>query len=205
MSWFDRLSNKRRSNPGVHFANTVELEWDGHFWSGDIVLPSWAGFQECLGPYSTPASAGPSDGKAHLSIRSPTDADDTISPPSKGQESAFVFLQQNDELMRDKVVQAIFNAYPQMRENAADFFGDKLEEKMPRLQSPSDLKPMMGLSTVHIGDVEKDGLTYVGFEFACNWEEEHGLGVMTHKDRIVEVGDAETAFDAWRLRRGEIG
>jgi hypothetical protein len=76
---------------------------------------------------------------------------------------------------------------------------------MPVLQNPSDLKPLMGLSTVHIGDVEKDGFAYIGFEFGCNWEEEHGLGVMTHKDRIIEVGDAETAFDAWRLRRGEIG
>jgi hypothetical protein len=140
-----------------------------------------------------------------LSIRSPTDADDTVSVPSNGQESAFIFLRDNDALMRDKVIRAIFDAYPTMRESAAAFFGKGLNEIMPHLQTPSDLKPMIGLSTIHISDVEKDGAAYIGFEFGCDWEQEHGLGVMTHKDRIVEVGDCQTAFDAWRLRRCEIG
>jgi hypothetical protein len=52
----------------------------------------------------------------------------------------------------------------------------------------------MGLSTVHILNDGKDGLAYVGFELGCTWEEEHGLGVMSLGDRIIEVGSAEDAF-----------
>lgn len=192
--WFVGLFRRSQPKRVVQFEGSVQLEWDGHFWSGDTVLPAWAGFQECLGAYSSHSSASPSDGKVHLSVRSPTDAEDTVLPPSAGQQSAFLLLRDNDELMRKKVVQAIFDEYPKMRESFADFFGEDLEDKMPLLQSPADLKALIGLSTVHIGDVEKDGFAYLGFEFGCDWEEEHGLGVMTHKDRIIEVGDAETAF-----------
>jgi hypothetical protein len=92
-----------------------------------------------------------------------------------------------------------------MRENFLEFLGEDADQQMPELRESSELKRLIGLSTVHISDVEKEGVAYVGFEFGCTWEEEHGLGVMTHRDRIIEVGDAETAFDAWGLRRGEIG
>ncbi len=33
--------------------------------------------------------------------------------------------------------------------------------------------------------------------FGCTWDSEHGLGVMTHKNRIIEIGDASTAFLTW--------
>src|ERR1041385_5368594 len=144
--WFVRLFKKSQPKRVVQFVGSVRLEWDGHFWSGDTVLPAWAGFQECLGPYSSPSSASPSDGKVHLSVRSPTDAGDTVSPPSAGQPSAFLFLRDNDELMCKKVVQAVFDEYPKMRESFADFFREHLEDKMPLLQRPADLKPLIGLS-----------------------------------------------------------
>lgn len=43
--------------------------------------------------------------------------------------------------------------------------------------------------------ISKDGFAYVGFELGCSWDEEHGLGVLTHKDHVVKIGEAETAFE----------
>ena len=40
-------------------------------------------------------------------------------------------------------------------------------------------------------------IAYIGFELGCVWDEEHGLGVMTHRDRVVDVGGADTAFTEW--------
>jgi hypothetical protein len=205
MSWFDRLFRKGQSVADARLADGLDVKWDGHFWAGETVLPAWEAFQERLGDYSSRSAAGPSGGKVQVSVRSPTDNDNTITPPSKEQELAFCFLRDNAELLRDRVTRAIFDEYPSMRETFADFLGEDVETKMPELRDPADLKRLIALSTVHISDVAKDGVAYVGFEFGCDWEEEHGLGVMTHKDRIVEVGDSETAFDAGRLRRGEIG
>ena len=41
---------------------------------------------------------------------------------------------------------------------------------------------------------EKEGFTAIGFGFHCKWDEEHGLGVLTHKGKVMEVGAAETGF-----------
>jgi hypothetical protein len=40
----------------------------------------------------------------------------------------------------------------------------------------------------------KDGFTPVGFEFGCDWDEEHGFGVLTHAGHVLEWGAADTAF-----------
>ena len=44
---------------------------------------------------------------------------------------------------------------------------------------------------------DKDNFAYIGFEFGCEWDEEHGLGVMMHKDSVVVIGQADTSFDSW--------
>jgi hypothetical protein len=43
--------------------------------------------------------------------------------------------------------------------------------------------------------VAKAGHAYVGLELGCTWDEEHGAGVLLHKGRVVEVGQADTSFD----------
>jgi hypothetical protein len=204
MSWLNRLFPKDHTGAAARLADGVEVKWDGHFWAGETVLPAWAGFQERSGIYSGRSSAKPSDGKVLVSVRTATDANNPPTLPTKEQELAFHFLRDNGELLRDKVTKAIFDEYPKLRDTFADLLGEDLETTMPALRDPSDLKRLIGLSTVHISSEAKDGIAYVGFELGCDWEKEHGLGVITHKDRIIEVGDSETAFDAWRLRRGEI-
>ena len=42
-----------------------------------------------------------------------------------------------------------------------------------------------------------NGIAYVGFSFSATWEPEHGVGVMVHDRRVVEVGNADTAFTSW--------
>lgn len=48
-----------------------------------------------------------------------------------------------------------------------------------------------------INNNETEGIAYIGFHFICLWDEEHDFGVMTHKERIVKVGGADTAFLSW--------
>lgn len=52
-------------------------------------------------------------------------------------------------------------------------------------------------SGVVVHAVVRDGAAYVGYEFACAWDEEHGLGAMTHRDRVVAVGQADVAILEW--------
>lgn len=190
MSWFDRFIKK--ANPTTTFTDAIALEWDDYFWTGRTVLPAWAGFQQRLGPYSGMSGIGPSNGEVRLSIHAADVA--TRSIPTPAQREGFVYLQKNAEPLREKMLQALLAVYPQWRESYVDFLGDEADEMMPVIKSPSDFKRLIGLSTVHILSVEKNGFAYVGFEFGCNWDEEHGLGIMSHMDRIFDVGSAEESF-----------
>jgi hypothetical protein len=188
------LFRRKRPERIVQFADSIRLTWGNHFWEGKAVLPSWAGFQKRLGAYASISGAEPSTGEVQLSVSSP-DAD-IPDAPSEAQIKAFNYVRENDQAMRDKVLEAIFDVYPKWRESYKEFLAEELEERMPALHSPSDLKTLIGISTVHVLSAEKDGLAYVGFEFGCEWEEEHGLGVMSHGNRIIDVGSAEEAFSA---------
>ena len=53
---------------------------------------------------------------------------------------------------------------------------------------------LIGVGIVHVLAEAKAGHAYVGFEMGCTWDEEHGLGVLTHIGRVVELGQADTAF-----------
>jgi hypothetical protein len=58
------------------------------------------------------------------------------------------------------------------------------------------LKRYIGLHSVNIHQLLGD-VPYIGYEFGCNWEEEHGYGVMMHGMRQVAIGDADTALHLW--------
>ena len=42
------------------------LTWDGYCWEGEIVLPSWRGFQTRRGPYAAVSSDKPSNGSVRV-------------------------------------------------------------------------------------------------------------------------------------------
>jgi Domain of unknown function (DUF6985) len=68
---------------------------------------------------------------------------------------------------------------------------------LPDISEPSELRPLIGLSNVHVLSVVRDGAAYIGFEFGCVWDDEHGAGVMTHLGRVVATGQAAVSFMAW--------
>ena len=67
----------------------------------------------------------------------------------------------------------------------------------PNITNMDDFKDHIGLSTIHIMKSDKEGLAYIGFEIGCTWDDEHGIGVMMHKDRVVSIGEADVAFSSW--------
>lgn len=123
--------------------------------------------------------------------------DEGRSPPTHEQIAAYSFLKSNDESIAEAILNRIFDEYPVMRERYTDFLGDSLAEDMPEIQRPDDLKSLVGLSSVHFHRTSKAGLAYVGFALGCTWDIEHGLGVMMHKNRIIEFGGADTSILEW--------
>jgi hypothetical protein len=54
------------------------------------------------------------------------------------------------------------------------------------------------LVQLHIPVFAHGGISPVGFEFDCDWSCEHGVGVLTHRGRVVDVGAADVASLEWK-------
>jgi hypothetical protein len=87
------------------------LKWEHYFWVGEVVLPSWAGFQARRGGYGAVSSRRPSDGSARLSI-SPLD-DKARTAPTAEQVAAFRHLTGNEPAVAAAVVAALVEYCPE--------------------------------------------------------------------------------------------
>lgn len=174
-----------------------EMSWNGYFWVGHVTLPSWKGFQSRLGPYNAMDSMEPSDGRVRLSVGPPLP--DSSVAPSVDQLKAFQFLLDNDSELNRAVCAAIADEYPNM---IAPYDPVEAEDLgIAQHVAADDLPLLMGLSQVHVLHVVHGGEAMIGFELGCTWEPEHGLGALTHRGRVLEVGLAEVAYTEWIAER----
>jgi hypothetical protein len=73
--------------------------------------------------------------------------------------------------------------------------------QMPESPSAERLARLHTLRVIYVQPVAAGGHAYVGLSFDATWELEHGVGVLLHRDRIVEVGGADTAQLMWIAER----
>lgn len=153
----------------------------------EIHLPSWAGFRATRRPRrDLEPPWQQSDGTAMLFI------DD---PPSPEQQAGLQFLLDHEEDMAEIVLQAVWNAYAWLLEHPPESIDDEdLDELLPDLEDQEELRALIGLASVHVLRVARDGRACVGFAFGCTWDE-HGIGVLTYEGWILWIGDAATACD----------
>lgn len=94
------------------------------------------------------------------------------------------------------VLTALLPHYRELRPRYLDFLGTEADALMPDVHSPEELRSLIDLRAVRIHPWSKDGIGYVGLQFGCTWDVEHGLGLMMHLDRVVDIGGADVSF-AW--------
>jgi hypothetical protein len=175
------------------------MKWNDYYWLSSIMLTSWAGFQSRQGPYDSIDEAKISDGSTQLIVHTP---DKKPHRPSTQQIAAYSHLMEQQDYITDSLLQAILSRYPTWRKEYEEDYGtEEANEVVPPIQSPEQLKNLIGLGIIHIHTVAKDGVAYVGFELGCNWEEEHGLGVMTHNGRVIDIGSVDFALEDWIARQ----
>ena len=159
----------------------------GEDYDGWINLPAWKGFESRNGFYGSKNSEKVSDGiiKIHI-IGELKDKDHIL---SQAQFNSIIFLKENAKSIRDSLLKELINQYPDAKEI--------YEDLMPEINSINDYKNNLGLAFLHVMDIGKENHAYIGFELGCTWDEEHGVGIMMHKDRVVKIGLAEESFNHW--------
>lgn len=180
------------------------LVWNDGDWEAEVVLSVWSGFQTRRGWYNRVSSPDPSDGSVRLLVIRPRGESP---PPSAEQVAAYQHLLDHGSAVRDAILAAVFTKYPTFRSEYLDCFDEEDDEfvdiaaGVPELSQADELRSLIGLGNVFILPQVRDGIAYVGFEFGCVWESEHGLGVMTHRNRVIDIGQAPDAFQSYAARR----
>jgi hypothetical protein len=168
---------------------------DRAWWTATARLPSWAGFQARAGAYGAKSSKHPSDGTVRVCFAPEGRGAEPLDP---SELSLVGWFFEHEAGVSQAVQKALLAAYPGFKDQyEVDVDGNDLPDAL----AVGDLMGLVGLHTVNIHQVSRDGVPYIGFEFGCNWDDEHGLGVLMHGTQLVEVGGADTAILLWLARR----
>ena len=73
-------------------------------------------------------------------------------------------------------------------------------EYMPDVGTVDDLYELLTLLRLNVQCLLVDD-PYIGVEFDCRWDPEHGAGVLVQGTRVVEVGGGDTAVLLWIAKR----
>lgn len=175
----------------------LNFTFDGYSWVTKVRLPEWAGFPTETDSFVADGDYPLSDGTVEL-VFAPEGRDDSLL--NAAELSLVEKALELDPQVAPAVIDAVYRQYPSMQPE----FGYEAEEQarfMPDLRSSSDLKRLISPSALYVHQIEKDGRPYVGYAFGCTWDIEHGLGVLMHGTRCVEVGGTDTSFLLWIAKR----
>ena len=170
---------------------TLTLSYYGS-WHGTIALPSWNNFYLQSEPHyranrvdGFPLTMGsapmPSERVGYRGI-----------PPSPEEVATYLYLTENEQTIRDAVLQAILDVYPQWQE---DYGGDA--ENIPDVTELGQFQSLLLLRGVSILRGAKEGDSAIYLDFDPNWDVEHGIGAVLHKDRVLAVGNHDLVSDVW--------
>jgi hypothetical protein len=164
--------------------------------AGGDTFKTWAGF------YNNPT------GVVTVIVYPPEEVERDVEaaskvPPQPAQVEAYRHLKENEAAVTTAVLRAIFNEYPKVRKlrGADDEDYDHEEWPMPPVKKEDELERMFGPVRFYVMQFARDGVAYVGMDMRCRWDPEHGLGVMTHKSRVLKVGEGDVSFDRAILRK----
>jgi len=169
-----------------------ELEED-LWWQTKVNLPTWSGFQSRDDSYGSNDSEESSNGDVTI-VFAPEGRD--IAPLTKDEIESVKWVLENEASLSKSLLSSLREAYPSLQEDYGYTEQNKIEY-MPNIKCQDDFRNLIGLHSVNVHPIQKDGMPYIGFEFGCTWDPEHGLGVLMHGNRVVEIGGADTAILLW--------
>jgi hypothetical protein len=159
----------------------------GENYSGIITLDAWNGFQSKQHYNNSKNSGNKSDGVINVFVKGKSV--DYVTITTVEQVNAVQYLIENSEKIKIALLTCLNNDLHKLRKTNID--------SIPQVNEIDDFKNSISLSALHIMDSDKDDFAYVGFEFNCDWDKEHGIGIMMHKDKVIDVGQAETAIKVY--------
>jgi hypothetical protein len=159
--------------------NKQNFKFDGN-WEYNIELPLMSGFQERNGAYTSVSSDKSNCGSFRLEFED--DLSDNPDPYAE-QLNTLNYIFENQEKIAELIITRTLSELEQIKLD----YGLENEEEYQNLDRQK-IKSLIGISSILIKIVAKDGFSYFDISGGCNWDEEHGLNMLFHKDRIISFG-----------------
>lgn len=169
--------------------NFEEFEFNGD-WKYTITLPKLAGFQQRNGAYTSLSSIQPSSGLFTIEFED----DLSESPdPYPEQLNTLKYIFENQESITNSIIDRTLAELPEILKNY-----DLVNEEGYKNISREKVKSIIGFSSILIKIISTDNFAYFDISGGCNWDEEHGLNVLFHKDRVVSFSgiDGGSTYEA---------
>jgi hypothetical protein len=170
-----------------NLAASLALDEDFDGASATIVLPAWTAF------FQLPAD------EEEISLvffgENGECSEDEDYAPTAAQHAAVAALREQQSGILQTILAALFERYPAWREQyAAHYDPDEAAEILPELAATDGLADLICPVCIYILAADENGGIPVGIGFHCEWDAEHGLGVLIADGKVAAVGGEETAF-----------
>ncbi len=155
---------------------------------GEVDLDEWDALFECEGPYV---------------LSFDIDADKTLQAFSPVQKAGYDYLSKNPCDLVFPVLNELLKEWPSIQEQYS-YEGQSPEERQEMIPDVTDINgllPLLAPSDVVVYDLALEGQPYIGIQFSCSWDDEHGFGAMLCGDRVVKIGGTDTALLRWIAQR----
>ena len=152
--------------------------YDSGLLRGNDFFSSWKGFR---------VDGDASNGEIPILVYLENEED---RKPSSAQINAYRYLKENESAVTESLLVGLFADYLQIR---AAYDIDP--EYIPAIERAEDFGRLIKPINIHINSESEDDFAYIGFEFDCLWDIEHGLGVMMHRTEYIGCNDAEAAWN----------
>jgi hypothetical protein len=165
----------------------IEPSWNGEEWRCAVPMPAWRDLLHDAAQDAVEATFLPSEG---MSEEAPTSV----------QVATLQEVVQRQADLLTPVLTAMRQRYAAVRPRYLSV-APELASVMPPSPDASAFARLHRLTALHVHSIRKNGRAYVGFSFRASWDPEHGLGVLMHGKRVVDVGGADTAFIGWNAEQ----
>ncbi|OCA70796.1 hypothetical protein BBI01_12710 [Chryseobacterium artocarpi] len=122
--------------------------------------------------------------------------DEYTDEPTQEQHNGFDYLQINQKMILENILSELLKKYTELQKIYNYPEEDKVDF-MPDLNNIQGFANLLSPNGFYITSVIKNNHPYIGISFSCSWDGEHGLGIMTHKNKVIEIGEADVAFSSW--------
>jgi len=168
-------------------------------WEFEYQFDAFKGLQSRRGAYGGLDSNEKSTGVIQVTIKDLLNEDFN---PTEEQINALNYLLQNGGKVKAALLNKLFDEYPSIEEDILAAVGEEeLRDLVPEISTVEDCADIFGVGYIFIYPINKEGISYIGIEGGCGWEEEHGIGFMLHKDRVVAMGYADIALSDFEAKK----